>query len=167
MAAIDVESNATWRASARTLGSRRLTSVHRLGVDRFGQLDVDPCLVDAVAERRIGRRLDRQQFAAGPPPRPEHRIHDGRVGHPEPVQQHGDGVHQHRRVVGDDLQRGAESGRVVVGVDRNPGVAEGPVPAQSVVGVDQGRRHQRARDVRSTGPVTAESAPGASPWGPR
>ena len=120
-------------------GQQALGLLHRLGVGRFGQLDVDPRLVDAVTERGVGRRLDLQQFAAGPPPRPEDRIHDGRVGHPEPVQQHGDGVRQHRRVVGDDLQRGPESGRVVVGVNRDAGVAEGPLPAQTVVGLDQGR----------------------------
>ena len=37
-----------------------LDLIHRLGVDRIGELHVDPCLVDAIAEWRIGRRLDRQ-----------------------------------------------------------------------------------------------------------
>jgi hypothetical protein len=102
-------------------------------------LDVDPCLIDAVTERSVGRRLDCQQVTAGPPPRPEYRIHDGLVGHPEPVQQDRDGVHQHRRVVRDDLQRGSESSRVVIGVHRDAGVTEGAVAAQSVLGFDHGR----------------------------
>jgi len=33
-----------------------LDLIHRLGVDRLGELHVDPCLVDAIAEWRIGRR---------------------------------------------------------------------------------------------------------------
>ncbi len=106
---------------------------------------MDPRLVDAVTERGIGRRLDRQQFPAGPAPHPEHRVHDGLVGHPEPVQQHGDGVHQHRRVVGDDLQGGTESSRVVVAVHGNPGIAEGPVLTESAVGLHQRRRRQPAQ----------------------
>ena len=76
---------------------------------------------------RNGRRRTAGSMSSSSPavpaPHPEHRVHDGLVGDPEPVQQHGDGVHQHRRVVGDDLQRGAEPAGVVVGVDRDEGLA--------------------------------------------
>ena len=126
-------------------GQQTLDLLQRLWVGRFGQLDMDPRLVDAVTELGVRRRLDLQQFPTWPAPHPEHRIHDGLVGHPEPVQQHGHGIHQHRRVVGDDLQRGTESRGVVLGVDGNPGVAEGPVLTESVVGVHQDRRRQPAQ----------------------
>ena len=109
------ESIATWRASASTLGSRRRTSASALGSTELRQLDVDPRLVDALSG--VAGFRSRAGCPAGPrsglAPHPEHGVHDRHVRHAEPVQQHGHGVHQHRRVVGDDLQRRTESARVV------------------------------------------------------
>ncbi len=156
VAAIAGESSATWRASASTLGSSRLTSSTRLGIDRTWTAG------RGSTSRRRRRRTCRPRrpaampssSPAGPAPHPEHRVHDRLVGHPEPVQQHGDGVHQHRRVVGDDLQRGAEAAGSSA-VDRDECLAGLSLSAQAVV-----RRPAGAADISlpaadmSTGPVT-------------
>jgi hypothetical protein len=105
---------------------------------------VNPRLVDAVAEGGIGCRLDLEKLPARTATRPEHRVHDREVGDSEPMQQHGDGLHQHRRVVGDDLQRRTESTRIVLGVHRNQGVPDVPALAQPVVRIYQSRRYQTA-----------------------
>ena len=85
------------------VGQQALGLGQRLAVHRPRQLDVDPRLVDPVLRCGVRRRLNLQQLPCGPAAHPEHGVHDRRVGHTEPVQQHRYGVHQHRRVVGDDL----------------------------------------------------------------
>ncbi len=138
----------------------------RLGVDGTGQLDVDPRLVDAVVGVvGLRGRPDVQQLTGRAAPHPQHRVHDRLVGHAEPVQQHGHGVHQHRRVVGDDLHRGTEPGRVVVRIELDERLPDPPPPAQLVVRGQQGRRHQlaRRRHVDRTGGRLGD---GASPCGP-
>ena len=143
MAVIDVGVQRHLTGLGENAGQQALDLVHRLGVDRIGAAERGS--MPRRCHRRSGASAAGSIASSSPlglAPRPEHRIHDGRVGHAEPVQQHRDGVHQHRRVVGDDLQRGPESSRVVVGVHRDAGVTDRAVAAQSVVGVDHGRRHQ-------------------------
>ena len=87
-------------ASATALGSRTATAARGSRSRRRRR-------------RRVGsrRRATSEQLARRIAAHAEHRIHDRRVGDAEPVQQHGDGVHQHRAVVGDDLDRRPERRR--------------------------------------------------------
>ncbi len=72
----------------------------------------------------------------------EDRIHDHLVGHSEAVQQHRDRIHQHRAVIGDHLQCGAESGGVVSSVDRDSAFTVGAVFGEPVVRGKQTRGQQ-------------------------
>ena len=117
-----------------------------LGIDGFGQLDVNPRLVDGVLGLvGLCGGLDVAQLAGLVAPHPQNRVHDRLVGHPEPVQQHGDGVHQQRRVVGDDLDGGAEPAGVVRRIDLDECLAGLSPPAKPIVRRQQVRRHQLAR----------------------
>ena len=113
-------------------------------VHRPGQLDVHPGLVGTGAECRIGGRCDVEELTGRTAAHPEHRVHDGLVGDPDAVQQHGDRIHQHRGVVGDDLQCRPEAPGIVRGVHRDAGGARGALTAQPVLRFDQRRRRQLA-----------------------
>ena len=142
-------------ASAAMARSRAQPGGHRRARSATGRLGLRDAPSDrpnwtagrgSRSRRRPSRKLsasadglDVEQLTGRAAPHPEHRVHDRLVGHPEPVQQHGDGVHQHRRVVGDDLHRRAEAAGVVCGVDRDERFADLPAPAELVVGRQQGR----------------------------
>ena len=92
---------------------------------------MDPGLIDPVVARIF--RPNGKQISGAVPTHMENRVHDRQVGHPEPMQQHGDRIHQHCAVVGDHLQRGTESARVVVRVDRDAALPRGPMGTESIV----------------------------------
>ncbi len=98
------ESSPIWRASARTPGSNRTTSAECGTVGRPTDGYQDPALIDTVTSGGLGGGLEIHQLAVGVAAHTKDRVHDGRVGHAVPVQQHRDRIHQHRRLLGDDLQ---------------------------------------------------------------
>ena len=53
----------------------------------------------------------------------QRQVHQRHVGHTQPVQQHGDRIHEHGGLVGDDLQRRAEPVGVIGAVDLDEGLA--------------------------------------------
>ena len=118
----------------------------RLAVHGLSELNVYPGLVTAFARRAdIGGRPNVEQFPGRTAAHPEHRVHDRCVGHAESVQQDRHRVHHHRRVVGDNLQCGAESRRIVGCIHCDAGVADRPAPAEPVMRGHQPRPHQEAR----------------------
>ena len=129
---------------------------------------MDPRLVDAVAGCvRVGGGPHVEQFARRVAAHPEHGIHDRDVGDAQPVQQDRDGVHQHRALVGDQLERGPETAGVVGAVHRDLGLADrcAACRARLCAASIAGDTSLPMTDW-STGAVIAESAAGASPCGP-
>ena len=120
----------------------------------------------AASCRPRAARPDVQQLTGRAAPHPEHRVHDRHVGDAEPVQQHRDGVHQHGRLVGDDLHRRTEAGGVVAGVELDKRLADVPALAQLRARRTGSADTSLPAADMSTGPVIAASAAGASPCGP-
>ena len=127
------------------LGQQPFYFGEALAVDRRQQLHVYPRFAHVL--RSAGRfRFDADQVAVRFAVHLEHRRHDRRVGHTQPVQQHRHGIHQHAAVVGDDLQRGPEPGRIVRGVDSDPALTGGTVLTQPIVGAQHGGSHDGGWD---------------------
>ena len=89
------------------------------------------------------------------------------VGDAQPVQQHRDGVHQHRAVIGDDLKRGSEAAGFVGAVHGDLGLADRrAVRPTCACAASSAGDTLLAIDGRRPAAVIVESAAGAScgPW---
>jgi len=130
-------------------------------VDRRGQLDMDPRLLDHL----------RGALAAGPDlgQRPlcvtanaDHRVHQSDVADPQPVQQHGDRVQQRVGLIGDDLQSGTETARVIRPGDLDQGLADASPLGEPFLCGDQRRGHRYRPLLGGLGAVQQRSPMGAS-----
>lgn len=120
-----------------------------LGIRRRRQLHVNPGLVDAVRRCVRSRRgTDVQQSPGRVAAHAEDRVHDRGVRDAEPVQEHRDGVHQHRVLVGDELDGRADPVGIPGRVDLDLGVTRGALPANACVRGEQRRRDGSTRGVQ-------------------
>ena len=94
----------------------------------------------------VGFRFNAQQLSRRVAIDLENGGHHCRVGDPEPVQQHRDGIHQHAAVVGDHLERGPKPGGVVRRMDAHAAFTGWTALAEPVVLGEHGGRHQRGGD---------------------
>ena len=133
--------------------------VQRLGLDRGRKLYVHPGLFDTAVRCVLsGLGLDAQQISVWVAADLEHRVHDRRVRHTKPVQQHRHRIHQHRAVVGDQLQRGAEPARIVRRIDGDSAFSGRPVQTKAVVRGKQCRRHRRGSSGANARPAVVRRA---------
>lgn len=95
--------------------------------------------------------MDVEELSGRVAANPEHGVHDRGVGDAEAVQQHGDGVHHHCALIGDDLDRWSDATGVLGGVDRDPGVPGGPLFADPGMRGDEGGRHRATGAVHRRG----------------
>lgn len=110
----------------------------RGGVHRGRQLHMHPRLGRCAGGiAGLGDGDDVEQLIRSSAVDAEHRVHHRGVGDAEPVQQHGDRIHHHRGVVGDDLQRRPEPGRVVGRIHRDTCLADRAEMAEPAVRRDQ------------------------------
>ncbi len=114
----------------------------RPAINRCGQPDVDPGLIDEIGSG-ISVGPDLKQGAVGVAADSQRGMHQRDIGDAQSVQQNRDRVHQHGGLVGDDLQGRTESAWIVGAVDLDESLADPTSTSQVFLGGDQRRYHRR------------------------
>ena len=104
---------------------------------------MDPGLLDRPSRTFSAGRTELGQRAFGIATNPYRRVHQRDIGDAETVHQHRHRVHQHARLVGDDLQGGTEPGRIVGGSDRDERLPGEATVREPLLSGDQRRRYRR------------------------